>query len=264
MPLDFHDDPAPDADFDPLASLAPEPAAAKPKTKTELRAEAKVMKKIVENAEKLTPEEIQAHQLMCLKLNRVFNDDLFGDMIKAAGLKMTPSEMKGATKEELQEHFQRCMVVIDSAGSSNCIQEIASFGLVAIEGAAAMIPLVKKHYDITGLAEELKSDKNYHLILRQMELQYDMGSRISVEKRLIFTIYQSAQAVMMRNRGIAALDAMAEQANQNIAAATVNQPVAPVAVEQAPTAAQPQPASVPITALVPGAFFEPTIQPVPK
>ena len=98
------------------------------------REEKSMMDKVVASVgQRKSKEEIDKSQMLIMELTRYGASSRFGDYLSQNGFKLTPSQLKKLTIEELEEQKSRVTLCVANKGEESIVTAGVMFGINVIE-----------------------------------------------------------------------------------------------------------------------------------
>lgn len=132
-----------------------------------------------------------------LLLNKIQQyKNLFPEELKDFKIKKTP------TVQELQEYLDEIDCILSTSNADTFITDSILSAIKIIEGASAYT----KNYNITGLADMLKVNKQFHRLSKQIYLKYGIFEQAPPEFQLLVIIVTTAYICKNKNSGKAEIE----------------------------------------------------------
>ena len=114
---------------------------------------------------------------------------LFPDELKGFKLKKNPSV------DDLNDAITEMDAILNTSSVDNFITDGIMQSLKVVENASA-----HTRYNISGLSDILKNNKQFHSLVKQLYLKYQVFSKVSFEYQLVFIITTSAYICVKQNQ----------------------------------------------------------------
>lgn len=143
-------------------------------------------------------------RVLLLKIKQYKN--LFPDELKSFKVK------KNANEKELADYLEEMQVIIDTGSVESFLIEGIIQSIKLIEGVSSFT----RNYNITGLADILKTNKQFHSLSKQLFIKYGCYNNVPPEYQMILLVSTTAWVCRSKN--------MSKREEIN---AVLNQPVKP-------------------------------------
>ena len=101
---------------------------------------------------------------------------------------------KDSNVEELQQYIQEMQCVIETSTIDSFLMDSIYVAMSSIEGITS-----KTKYNISGLSNILKSNKQFNSLCKQMMLKYNCYSNVSIEYQTLLIIISSVYITVQKN-----------------------------------------------------------------
>lgn len=102
---------------------------------------------------------------------------------------------KNATTEELKEYLDEMDVLVSTDSVEQFLTDSIMQSLKMIEGASSYTK-----YDITGLTDLLKANKQFNTLMKQLYIKYKVFSQVPIEYQAILLVSTTAYICLMKNK----------------------------------------------------------------
>ena len=149
--------------------------------------------KIEKEKEKLEEDDEFNSQILGRTKRELYNSigkykELFKEELKNFKIK------KNASVEELQSYISEMQVIIETTSIDSFLMDSLYTGLSLIE------PITQKtKFDIRGLSDILKSNKQFNSLTKQMLLKYGCYSNVGPEYQVLLIIISSVYVIVNKN-----------------------------------------------------------------
>ena len=187
-----------------------------------MKEEAKLLKQQQKDNEKLIKEEAKLMKLMKKKKpNNNESDDLFSNnptpilglnkrqlLAKIQSYKNLFPELKtmklkrNATEGDMNLFIEEMDAVISTSNINQFLTDSILQSIKMIEPISARY----ENYNITGLSDILKANKDFHKLAKQLYLKYNVFSSVPVEYQMIMLITTSVYIVKQKNKNKGAIN----------------------------------------------------------
>ena len=112
-----------------------------------------------------------------------------------------PAELKGfkvknnASPAELQKTLDEMEIIVDCSSVDNFLTDAILQSLLVIEGVSSMT----QQYDVSGLAEILKDNKQFHQLCKQLYIKYNVFTNVPPEYQMIMLVATTAYVCKIKN-----------------------------------------------------------------
>jgi hypothetical protein len=112
-----------------------------------------------------------------------------------------PEELKGfkvkrnPTEDELQAYLDEMQVIIDTGTVDGFLVDGVLQALRVVEGASSFLP----KYNVTGMVDILKSNKQFHSLAKQLFIKYGMYSNVPPEYQMVLLVATTAYVCRCKN-----------------------------------------------------------------
>ena len=157
------------------------------------RIEKKQEEKLEKDKEELDENDEFNSQIMGRTKRELYNSigkykELFKEELKNFKIK------KNASVEELQSYISEMQVIIETTSIDSFLMDSLYTGLSLIE------PITQKtKFDIRGLSDILKTNKQFNSLTKQMLLKYGCYSNVGPEYQVILIIISSVYVIVNKN-----------------------------------------------------------------
>lgn len=113
---------------------------------------------------------------------------------------------KNATTEELKEYLDEMDVLVSTDSVEQFLTDSIMQSLKMIEGASSYTK-----YDISGLTDLLKANKQFNTLMKQLYIKYKVFSQVPIEYQAILLVSTTAYICLMKNKKKAELNEFLNQ-----------------------------------------------------
>ena len=115
---------------------------------------------------------------------------LFPEQLKSFRVK------KKATEEELQKYLDEIDCILSTSKLDSFLCEAVNYAVGVIE----KMSLMTKDYDLSGIQEMLKNNKEFQDLIRILSIKYNTFSQVSPELQLAIIVTSTSYICVMTNR----------------------------------------------------------------
>ena len=157
------------------------------------KAEKKNAKQIIDNdtasifSEKGTPILGREKHILLKKVKQYKN--LFPEELKKFKIKPNPSE------QELQNYLSEMEILVEL----DSVDEFIMDGVIQSLKVVEAVSNTTKNYNISGLSDLLKANKQFHTLCKQLFIKYNCYSSMPPEYQMLFLISTSCYVVRNKN-----------------------------------------------------------------
>jgi hypothetical protein len=147
----------------------------------------------------LSTEDVKKSQELIIDIQRHVEHPRFSDHLSKYGFNI--SRLQEKSVGELQSLLTRIKTCISHKNLSVSFLGSGIFmGIHAIEMLIASREFLRANFDITGLSSVLRNDEKFADLIAELELNYNIVSDLSIEKRMALYMLESVISVVMENR----------------------------------------------------------------
>jgi hypothetical protein len=137
-----------------------------------------------------TPTPIMGKDRLILQKKISQYKSLFASELKGFKVK------KNASSEELKETLEEMETIVQVGTLDEFITDSVLQSLKIVEGVSS----ITKGYNISGLSDLLKSNPQFHKLLKQLYVKYNTFSQIPPEYQLLMLVSTSSFICVQKNR----------------------------------------------------------------
>jgi len=137
-----------------------------------------------------TPTPIMGKDRLILQKKISQYKSLFADELKSFKVK------KNASSEELKASLEEMETIVQVGTLDEFITDSVLQSIKLIEGVSS----ITRNYNISGLSDLLKSNPQFHKLLKQLYVKYNTFSQILAEYQLLVLVATSSFICVQKNR----------------------------------------------------------------
>jgi hypothetical protein len=113
-----------------------------------------------------------------------------------------PTELKGfkiknsPTAQELKNYLDEMECIVDTSNVDNFLTDSIIQSIKLVEGVSSYT----RNYNVSGLAELLKANKQFHQLCKQLYIKYNVFSNVPPEYQMLMLVSTTAYICKCKNQ----------------------------------------------------------------